>query len=245
MSEPARRTPDRVEFTRDWYRGFLERLSERYQLRPFGTPVPPGTALLRHDVDLSVPAAVEMARLEADLGVNSSYFLLAGSPLYNLLAPDTREQVREIEALGHDVGLHFSTHSYWPAGHRPSDRALAARVRAEQEALDAVARDPVDAVSFHVPPEWVLGASLDGVASTYAPAVFSEIGYLADSGQRWREQSPLEGEHSERLQVLTHPGLYGEEDAPFGARVLGAVDAAADRARERTRREFLGEGPGR
>lgn len=245
MSEPARWTPDRVAFTRDWYRGFLERLSDSYRVQPFGTPVPPGTALLRHDVDLSVAAAVEMARVEAEMGLSATYFLLAGSPLYNLLDRGTRERVREIEALGHDVGLHFSTHTYWPAGRRPSDRALAARVRAEQEVLDAVARDPVDAVSFHVPPEWLLGEAVEGVASAYAPAVFSEIGYVADSGQRWRERSPLGGELPDRLQVLVHPGLWGEEDATFEQRVLGAAEAAGERARERARQEFLGEGPGR
>jgi len=245
MSEPARWTPDRVAFTREWYRGFLERLSDGYRVQPFSNPVPPGTALLRHDVDLSVAAAVEMARVEAEMDVSATYFLLAGSPLYNLLDRETREQVREIEALGHEVGLHFSTHTYWPSERRPSDRALAARVRAEQEVLDAVARDPVDTVSFHVPPEWLLGESIKGVASTYAPAVFSEVGYIADSGQRWRERSPLGDDLPGRLQVLAHPGLWGEEDAGFEARVLGAAQAAADRAHDQTRREFLGEGPGR
>jgi peptidoglycan/xylan/chitin deacetylase (PgdA/CDA1 family) len=245
MSEPARWTPDTVEFTREWYRGFLDRLlSEGYRFRSFGSRVPASTALLRHDVDLSLEAAVEMARIEAERGVEATYFLLAGSPLYNPLEPAARKRIRELEGLGHDVGLHFSTHSYWPETRRPEDRELAAWVRAEQEVLDAVAGDPVNVVSFHVPPEWVLDRPIEGVASTYAPAVFSEIGYVADSSQRWRREPPLSEPLPDRVQVLVHPGLWGEEDASFEARVTEATERACRRVRELTRREFLGEGPG-
>ena len=40
-----------------------------------------GDLLLRHDVDLSLEAAVEMARAEAELGAQATYFLMTGSAL--------------------------------------------------------------------------------------------------------------------------------------------------------------------
>ena len=43
-----------------------------------------GDLYLRHDVDLSLEAALEMARIEHELGVRATYFLMTESGFYNL-----------------------------------------------------------------------------------------------------------------------------------------------------------------
>lgn len=43
-----------------------------------------GDLFLRHDVDLSLDAAVEMGQLEHELGVTATYFIMAESVFYNL-----------------------------------------------------------------------------------------------------------------------------------------------------------------
>lgn len=229
-----------VEFTLDRCRSILVRLrSSGYAFRGYDEEVGTGDALLRHDVDLSPWRAVEVARLERELGITATYFVLLGSPLYNPFDGPVREAIREVAALGHDVGLHFSTHQHWPAAEPPTERELAARIRDEQAALSTIVEDPVTTVSFHVPPEWVLARTFEGVESTYEPRFFDEIDYLADSGQRWREEGVSIPEDGRPLQVLMHPGLWGAEDATFDERVAEAVADADRRTREYARSRYL------
>ncbi len=47
--------------------------------------------ILRHDVDLSVEKALSFAKLEHDLGVVSTYFILLSSFWYNIADEHTRK----------------------------------------------------------------------------------------------------------------------------------------------------------
>ena len=218
-------TMEAVGFTHDWYRGFLEELlADGRRFRGYDADLEDGDVLLRHDVDLSLRKSLEMAELEADLGVESTYFVLCSTPMYNPLYERSRSLLERIEALGHDVGLHFSTHQYWDATAAPSESELAARIEGERTLLDQVASDPVDIVSFHIPPEWVLRRTFDSFESTYEPRFFSAIGYAADSNQRWRDDPPVVAELPERVQILTHPGLWDTEDASFDDRIHAVED---------------------
>ena len=232
-----------VEFTHRWYRAFLERLrADGYAFRGFtGTPGR-GDVVCRHDVDLSLDAAVTMAEMEADLGVESTYFVLLTSPLYNAMRSTSREAIRRIEGLGHDVGLHFSTHAYPELDRRPPAASVERRVRAELDVLNSLLEGTPTGVSFHIPPAWALGAEFEGFTSAYAPAYFSESTYVADSSQRWRDEPPAVGPGDGPVQVLTHPGLWAETDGTFEERVEGAIESACWDARAATRAEFLDGG---
>lgn len=213
-----------VEFTLDRSRSILDWLrSAGYAFRAYDDVIAAGDVILRHDVDLSPERAVEMARMERELGVSATYFFLLGTPLYNPFERRVREGIREIARMGHDVGLHFSTHQHWPASRPPDEAELADRIHDEQAALETIVPDPVSIVSFHVPPDWVLARSFDGFESTYEPRFFDEIDYVADSGQRWRREGVTLPEDSRPLQVLMHPGLWAEEDGSFAERVHAAV----------------------
>lgn len=233
-----------VAFTYDWYRSFLRDLSaDGYRFRSYDDELEPGSVLLRHDVDLSPDRALRVARLEADLGVTSTFFFLVSSPMYNPLDGPAREAIRSIEALGHDVGLHFSTHQYWPASDPPAESGLVDRVEGEQTVLSTVADRPVDTVSFHIPPDWVLERRFEGIASAYEPRFFDEIGYVADSNQRWRRTDPTAGDLPDRVQVLTHPGLWGPTDGRFRERVVAAKNDSQQRVREYADDRYLAPGP--
>ena len=53
-----------------------------------------GDVILRHDVDLSLDAALRMAELEADAGAAATYFLMTGSVFYNLALAGGRARAR-------------------------------------------------------------------------------------------------------------------------------------------------------
>lgn len=243
MGEQTDRLLLEVEFTHRWYRNFLERLrADGYDFRGFEQVPGDGELVLRHDVDLSLESAVEMARIEADLDVRSTYFVLLTSPLYNPMDRGARERLHRIESLGHDVALHFSTHAYPELDRRPPAGAVESRVEDELAALARLGLDVPRTVSFHMPPDWALGRDFEGFQSTYAPAYFEDVAYVADSTQRWRGEPPAVDDVDGPMQVLTHPGLWGEDDADFEGRVEQAIVESCRRTQRTARAEFLDGG---
>ncbi|MBO4248897.1 hypothetical protein IL252_13830 [Halomicrobium sp. IBSBa] len=207
-----------TDFTYEYYRDLLKRLSERgYEFRSFGAVSDGKTVFLRHDVDWSPRRALEMAQLESDLGISSTYFFHLTSPLYNPLHDRSREILTEIESYGHEIGVHLSTHQYWDDD--PGPEAVSKKVTSERAILSHLVDAVADATSFHIPPDWVLDVEYDDFTNTYEPRYFSEITYLADSNQRWREERPLESDLSDQVQMLVHPGLWAETDQQFVERL--------------------------
>ena len=56
--------------------------------------------VLRHDIDVSLKAAFEMAEIEHKLGIKATYFLMLRSPIYNLLSRSNHTYVKKIIDLG-------------------------------------------------------------------------------------------------------------------------------------------------
>lgn len=68
--------------------------------------------ILRHDIDLSLEKALEMAKIESLEGISGTYFFMLTSEFYNLLSSHARKIVKEISNLGHQIGLHFDPTVY-------------------------------------------------------------------------------------------------------------------------------------
>lgn len=212
-----------IQFTYDTYVDLLYELrSNGYEFTSYDDTIEEGEVLLRHDVDWSPRRALTMAELEVDNNINSTYFFLLTSPFYNALCQETRNVIDRISSMGHDLGLHFSTHQYWSS--KPSDEELVAEVTREREILSSVTGEPIDTVSFHIPPDWVLKRSYEEFESTYEERFFTSIAYRGDSNQRWRRTPPFDDGVPERLQILVHPGLWAETDQTFAERLYRERD---------------------
>lgn len=168
--------------------------------------------ILRHDIDMSITAALGMAELEAELGLSAHYFVLMRSALYNTAAPANRRALLRLRALGHRVGLHLD------ASHYPDDDAALDTGCAEECAALAVVlgEEPIPMVSLHRPAARLQNAArrLAGRRHTYEPAIFSAIGYCSDSRGEWRYGPPLDHPAvaaGRALQLLTHPIWWTRE----------------------------------
>lgn len=222
------------QFTEAGYRELLRVAKARYAFRSFREfrDAPAGTVLWRHDLDFSVHRALALARIEAAEEVRATHFVLLHSGFYNALEAEVAERVREIVALGHDLGLHFD-----PRFHdgRDLDDALA-RERALLEDLFAT---EVTAFSLHNPDVagWSDGRDeIAGMVNAYGSYLTKNYGYASDSNGYWRF-APLDevlahGEH-ERLQVLTHPEWWVPEPMSPRDRVSRAIDGRARRQHAR------------
>jgi hypothetical protein len=227
-----------VSFTYEWYGDFLDSLLDHgRRFRGYDADLDAGDVVLRHDVDWSPRRALQTARMEADRGIDATYFFLVSTPFYNVVHKPNREILHRLEALGHDVGLHFSTHQYWTE--EPDEADLLDRVAAERQILSQTDATPVDAVSFHRPPEWVFRRSFPTFPSTYAERFFTDIAYRGDSNQRWREDHPLADGVPEKMQVLTHPGLWGRDDASFAERLSTLTDRTLGRTNRFMHEQFI------
>lgn len=219
------------DFTEASYRVIVAAALERYAFEPFGTAAGVPHVLWRHDVDYSVHRAVALARVEAEMGARSTYFVSLHSDLYNALEPAVHDRLREIAAIGHWIGLHFDAGFY-------VDGALDERAAWESRVLAESLEIPVDAVSLHNPS--VSGAEdvdvevLGGMVHAGARSVRDTYAYVSDSNGYWRYERLAEvlaaGAH-ERLQVLTHPEWWQEEPMSPRERILRCIDGRSRASR--------------
>jgi len=91
-------------FTYAEYDRFLDRLAGRgvVPLRELAAGL--GDTALRHDVDDRLESALELARREHARGLRATYFVLHTAPYWE--RDDLVERLRELQALGHEVGWH-------------------------------------------------------------------------------------------------------------------------------------------
>jgi hypothetical protein len=178
-----------------------------YRFAGFDRAPQDGDLLLRHDVDLSLEAAVDLARLEAELGARATYFLMTESVFYNLDSALGRETVDALRDLGHDVGLH----AVYP--------------RAELDArFDRV-------LAWHNPDPEYMRAPVAGAVNVMQDGFFDPATYRSDSNQHWRSGCPhpeLAAGAFRWLQLLTHPEIWVYEGATMGESMASFLDS--DRA---------------
>jgi hypothetical protein len=184
-----------------------------YRFRFFDGEPNAGDLFLRHDVDLVLDAAVELAELEAEEAVRATYFLMTESVFYNLASHEGRAALERLRALGHRVGLH----AVWP--------------RAELDGrFDRV-------VAWHNPDPEYVNEPLDGAVNVMAPPWFSPATYRSDSNQHWRSGCPheeLAAGRFEWLQLLTHPEIWVYPGETMRETMLSMLD----RERERRLRQL-------
>jgi hypothetical protein len=160
--------------------------------------------LLRHDVDISMDFAVDMARIEHEYGARSTYFVMLRSPMYNLMSRHCAEVLTQLVDLGHEIGLHFD------AGcPRRRSMTLEDDIRFEIDTLSGLVGKRVSAFSFHQPSEEAIRSRIEisGVINTYHPDHMRGYKYISDSNRVWREMNPFElvAQGFERAHILMHP----------------------------------------
>lgn len=171
--------------------------------------------VLRHDVDMDLDRAVQLAEEEARMGVKAHYYVLLRTEMYNIFSMRANASLRRLTELGHRVGLHFDASLYL------QDReVLEAAAERECDILGDLLGERVETITFHRPAIQLQGLAglFAGRLHGYDPRFFSDIGYCSDSEGRWRFGHPLEHEailSGRALQLVTHPiwwcALAGEK----------------------------------
>jgi len=175
-----------------------------YRYASFDAEPEDGTVLLRHDVDLSLDAALRLARLERDRGATATYFLMTESVFYNLDSHEGRAALRELRSLGHAVGLH----AVYPRA-------------ARDERFDSV-------LAWHNPEPEYVHEPVSGFVNVMQAPWFTKGKYRSDSNQHWREGCPHEELARGRfawLQLLVHPEIWVYDGATMRETMESMLEA--------------------
>lgn len=162
--------------------------------------------LLRHDVDQSLESSLELAKIEKENGLKSTYFIWLTSPFYNIFDKYYSSIILEILSLGHQIGLHFDERVY-PIRDRQD---LNNYVDLEVSLLEKYFNFIISAVSMHRPSKWILENDilLDNYINTYSTKYSEEFKYISDSRMEWKEKcicQIISEDKYNKLHILTHP----------------------------------------
>lgn len=102
--------------------------------------------IMRHDIDTFPSRAYDIAKIEYEEGIRSTYFFRVFSNTYNIFGYDTMNIIREIEKMGHEIGYHAE----------PVDVAAATNWEIDSMQAFQIGKSAL---------ELVLGHTVEGVAS--------------------------------------------------------------------------------
>jgi hypothetical protein len=182
-----------------------------YRFAAFGSGPEHGDLFLRHDVDLSLDAALRMAELERAAGATATYFLMTESVFYNLASKQGVAAIARLRELGHAVALHavYTT---------------------------AVLDDRFDpVVAWHNPDPEYMTAPIEGAVNVMGERYFDPERYRSDSNQRWRHGCPhddLRRGAFPWLQLLVHPEIWVFAGDTMGETMRSLLDAERQRRLE-------------
>jgi len=181
------------DFTLKQYRRLLETLveagyefhpvKESVQLQGEATASSGKMVFLRHDVDKKPENSLKIAHIESEMGIRATYYFRAVPCSWN------EEIIREIAALGHEVGYHYE--SLTTCGGDVD--AAYEDFKANLERLRRLA--DVATICMHGSPRSKYDSrdiwkrydykALGIIAEPYLDTDWSKTFYLTDTGRRW------------------------------------------------------------
>jgi hypothetical protein len=163
--------------------------------------------LLRHDVDLSLEYAMEMARLENELGVKSTYFVRLHSTRYNLFDRFNFRYLQQLLGLGFEIGVHQEVCNFT---HNFGDSLEL--LKREKLIIESILGREVYGVATHIPKRNHYALSpeiIDRIGFQYAPdfEIFNrEAVFISDSNKHWKKYTFEEALRiSHKILANIHP----------------------------------------
>ena len=178
------------------------------------------SVVLRHDVDVSLFPALEMARMEKSMGIGSSYFILMSGQYYNPLLEENRKAIRELENLGHEVGLHFDQ---------------ASEFQTDRKILESILGHPVKSFSQHNPTvNGFIQIPKEDLIDAYDESIQKELNfhYVSDSGMCWRKPSAWDLVGKANIYLLAHPEIWYSHNSDIVENLRKAQNSEMNRVRK-------------
>ena len=192
------------DFTLNQYEAYIKAIKDNYSnvllFREYmANPVQYSSfCLIRHDVDRKVQNALEMAKLEKDLGIKSTYYFRAKEHVFE------EKIICKINDMGHEIGYHYECLSDTNGN---MDKAY---VDFEKNLKRFRSIVNVDTISMHGRPlskydnrdmwrhERALG-NLNNLynilGEIYLHIDYTDIAYIGDTGRNWNSGKSNKRDH--------------------------------------------------
>ena len=178
--------------------------------------------VIRHDVEYSLDRALELAKLENELNIKSTYCIQVRNNIYNAISDKNIELVKQIHTLGHEIALHQDP----PAG--LDDFGLQKYLLQDIGVLSMYYDLPIKIFSYHRPKQEYLQKyfTVKDLINTNGNKFFHyfngkgtikpeerDVTYLADSNHLWKWGDPKDVDFSKinKLQMNMHPYSWSKE----------------------------------
>jgi ubiquinone/menaquinone biosynthesis C-methylase UbiE len=208
-----------ADFTYTYYRRLLDIAKANFELHCFneaheamnrhaGKPV----LLLRHDIDIDLNIALEMAVIEHEMNVRSTYMVMLNAPCYDINTEESKAILQQLMLMGHEVALHFDIDKNKRDNPKLTIDDVESEISNDLKQLELIINRPVSSISFHRPiPQFLNGPfKIASVVNAYSKQLMAW--YLSDSAGRWRDGEPLPkllNPTANILQLLIHPIWWG------------------------------------
>ncbi|NEU30247.1 hypothetical protein GN156_05560 [bacterium LRH843] len=166
--------------------------------------------ILRHDVDFSIDKAYELFKVEKELNVKSTYFILVTCDYYNPLSRSNKIKLREMNDKGSEIGLHFDPTIYG----KVNNKSLCNYAKNEAEILEEIIGNKVTSISLHNPSIHNQYPSFSDFINAYDSPYFDPEFYFSDSCMDFRGKNIYDFIHKARenlVQILFHPIHFTKE----------------------------------
>lgn len=195
------------------------------QVRETTEPLPKRCLILRHDIEYRIDCALEMAEVEHEHGIRSSYFVLAHSILYNPFTPPNTSKIRRISELGHEIGLHYETYYFEDNGGSPTEG-----IQSDATYMEKMFGIRIQSISQHRPARSSFVEELGKhFIDAYRPDLIYGMHYISDSGCKWRHLDLYDSlGREEQIHALIHPDYWAfaeTDDLPSIYRAIAQANA--------------------
>ena len=212
------------------YEGIREFLSELalkapvFRLRDWAGQ--PGI-ILRHDIDLDVEMAVNLARLEIEVGVRSSVFIMTTSETYNPNSKSIQKILKWLDHNDFEIGLHFDPTVY----DSEDENLLASHAAREAAVLEAIIGSSVRSISLHNPSVSGKLPLFSGWKNSYDPQIFGSDIYLSDSRMVLKHDPTtfFDAANFKTMQLLLHPMHFSVTGELYPEPMLAYLRRCSDR----------------
>jgi hypothetical protein len=166
----------------------------------------PYSCLLRHDVDSELWNCQPMAKIESELGISATYFIMLRSTSYNLFCLESRNTIEKLLKYEHCIGLHLM----WEMYEKYDFERIEEKILVEVDTVQNEFGVTIEAISFHHPSQYVLKNDIfiNSLVNTYNRIQLGNYFYVSDSNMIWQHEHPNEifSNHIyPRLHLLIHP----------------------------------------
>ena len=183
------------DFTLDAYRQYLRVIkASYYKILTFAdyfslAESPDSFLIIRHDVDRKLKNALNMAFLEKEMGIRSTYYFRTRKHVFK------PEIISEVADAGHEIGYHYESLSDAKGNHKAALKDFEHNLEKLREitpiqtiAMHGSPLSPHDNRDLWRNPEYhaYLKNSLGIAGEVYLDIDYSDIAYITDTGRNWQ-----------------------------------------------------------